>query len=189
MLYYYISKCGDLRHAPQSNNYFHNVNITVLHIVTMRNGIMYDSMVAEERGFNCLAGASNVFVVSDDIQIPVHKISLRIQNGIFWRKGDDDYGIAEPPTIGIGIRFEKLDRVDELLEKTQKGISGDDDYVRWKILGKDGIAIEIKIISVPVFFSASDIIYVNALWAEGFERLMKILPKTHLFPELIKLQK
>ena len=150
---------------------------------------MYDSIVAEERGFNCLVGASNVFVVSDDIQIPVHKISLRIQNGVFWRKGDDDYGIVEPPVIGISIIFEKSDRIDELLEKTQKGISGDDDYVRWKILGKDGIAIEIKIISVPVFISDGDLVHVDALWAEGFESWAKVLAKTHLFPHVTKLQK
>ena len=90
---------------------------------------MSKSLEAEERGFECLDGASDVFVVADDIQIPVSKVSMKIQNGLYWKKENRGDVLIEPPTINLGILFEKSDKVNDLFKKTRERIDQDTEYM------------------------------------------------------------
>lgn len=149
----------------------------------MSSGVMSKSLEAEERGFECLDGASDVFIVADNIRIPASKVSMKIQNGVYWKKENRGDMLIEPPTIKLGILFEKSDKANDLLKKTRERIDKNDEYMKWEIHGNDNV-ISIKIVRVPDFIPANEIVYVVALWAEGFETWADLLKRSGLLPQL-----
>lgn len=144
---------------------------------------MSKSLEAEERGFECLDGASDVFIVADNIRIPASKVSMKIQNGVYWKKENRGDVLIEPPTIKLGILFEKSDKINDLFKKTREGIDRNDEYMRWEIHGNDNV-ISIKVVRVPDFVPANEIVYVVALWAEGFGTWADLLVQSGLLTQL-----
>lgn len=142
---------------------------------------MAKPLEAEERGFECLDGASDVFIVADDIRIPASKVSLKIENGLYWKKERRGDVLVEPPIIKIGILFEEHDDgVDALFKKTREKIEQDDKYQKWEIHG-NGNVIAVRVIRVPNVVPVGNLVHVVALWAEGFETWAETLAKAGLF--------